>query len=479
MPLLLAACVGLPSPEVDRELGAQTARTVQQEIGLIDDKALGQYLDRVGQRVAAALPTRQFSYRFAVVDQLEPNAFAVPGGYVYVSRGLLALAQSEDELAGVIAHEIQHVERRHSVKQMRKEFGLGLLALPGQLVGGIVSEDLAELAGKPFEAVAAGYSRDQEREADTLGQPLAAAAGYDPKAMALILDRMERFIATLTSEKRAPSFFDSHPTTPERVGTLMQRAATIEPAPPSPVAASDAAFLRRLDGLLVGEDPAEGVVRDESFLHPDLGLRLAFPKGWAVENARTTVAAMAPDKKGVVVFGIAGKGDAADLPRIASGFSDKLARKYGARPVQSKGSTAGGLAAYTVSVTDPSGAEPMHLQSQWVVLHGTVYQMIGIGPVSQRPLLKAMADSLRPLTDAERASITELRLRITPAREGEDLAALSKRSQGALALPVLAAMNGVAEGARFRGGELLKVAVRSPHKSPNKSPQEPPPKPAR
>jgi predicted Zn-dependent protease len=90
-----------------------------------------------------------------------------------------------------------------------------------------------------------------------------------------------------------------------------------------------------------------------------------------------------------------------------------------------------------------------------------------------------MADSLRPLTDAERASITELRLRITPARAGEDLAALSKRSQGALALPVLAAMNGVAEGARFRGSELLKVAVRSPHKSPNKSPQEPPPKPAR
>ncbi len=128
--------------------------------------------------------SRHFAYRFTVVDQLEPNAFAVPGGYVYVSRGLLALAKSEDEIAGVIAHEIQHVERRHSVKQMRKEFGLGLLALPGQLVGGIVSEDLAALAGKPFEAVAAGYSRDQEREADTLGQPLAAAAGYDPKAMA-------------------------------------------------------------------------------------------------------------------------------------------------------------------------------------------------------------------------------------------------------------------------------------------------------
>jgi predicted Zn-dependent protease len=120
VPALLAACVSLPSPEVDRQIGAETAKAVEQDIGLIDDKALNEYLGRVGQKVAAALPQRQFSYRFAVVDQIEPNAFAAPGGYVFVSRGLIALAQSEDELAGVIAHEVQHVERRHSVKQARK-----------------------------------------------------------------------------------------------------------------------------------------------------------------------------------------------------------------------------------------------------------------------------------------------------------------------------------------------------------------------
>lgn len=466
VPALLNACATMPSPEVDRQMGADTAKMVEQEIGLIDDKALTAYLEQVGQRVLAALPGRQFTYRFAVVDQLEPNAFAAPGGYIYVSRGLLALAQSEDELAGVIAHEIQHVERRHSVQQSRKELGLGLLALPGQLLGSIVSEDLAALAGKPFEAIAAGYSRDQEREADTLGQPLAAAAGYDPTAMALILDRMERFIGTLTHEKRAPSFFDSHPTTPERVSTLTQRAASITRAGPAPVAANQAAFLKRLDGLLIGQNPAEGVVRDESFLHPDLGFRIVFPKGWAVENSRASVASMSPDRKGVAVLGIAGPGEAADLPKIAAAFAEKLGRRYGAKPDEIKGTTAGGLPAHAVVFTDSTGGEKMHLYSVWMVLRGTVYQMIGIGPESHRALVRAVADSLRPLTQAERDTITELRLRVVSARAGDDLAQLSKRTGGALALPVLAAMNGLAPDVRFSGGEPVKVAVRRPHKPP-------------
>ena len=132
------------------------------------------------------------------------------------------------------------------------------------------------------------------------------------------------------------------------------------------------------------------------------------------------------------------------------------------------GTTAGGLPARAVYVTDTSGKEPMHLYFLWIVLKGNVYQMIGIGPESHRPLVKAVADSLRPLTDAERASITEMRLRIVAAKAGEDLGALSKRAEGALAVPVLAAMNGLPEGAKFRGGEWVKVAVKRPHKAPGR-----------
>jgi predicted Zn-dependent protease len=124
------------------------------------------------------------------------------------------------------------------------------------------------------------------------------------------------------------------------------------------------------------------------------------------------------------------------------------------------------LPAHAVVFTDSTGGEKMHLYSVWMVLRGTVYQMIGIGPESHRALVRAVADSLRPLTQAERDTITELRLRVVSARAGDDLAQLSKRTGGALALPVLAAMNGLAPDVRFSGGEPVKVAVRRPHKPP-------------
>ncbi len=465
--VLLAACVGMPSTDVDRQMGQKAAQSVATNMGLVDDPALTAYVDRVGQRVAAALPSRQFNYHFAVVDQVEPNAFAVPGGYIYVSRGLLALLRSEDELAGVLSHEIQHVERRHSVRQMKKERRLGLLALPGELVGGIISDDLATLAGKPFEAVAAGYSRDQEREADALGQPLAAAAGYDPRGIAAILDRMEHFIETMTDEKRAPSFFDSHPSTPERVANLRRDAARLTPAALPPIAADEAAFMKTLDGLLIGPDPAEGLVHDETFVHPAMGFRLVFPKGWLVENTRNTVNAMAPTKDGIAAFGLAGEGTAEDLPKVAKAFSEKLARKYGRVPQQIEGKTAAGLPAQALYLTDKSGKEPVHLYFLWLVLDRKIYQMIGLAPESQRTQVRSIADSLRPLSESERASISELRLRVIGARGGETLPAVSKRAGGSMAASLLAAMNGVSETVQFKGGEWVKVPVRTPYRVPN------------
>lgn len=464
--VVLTACVGMPSTEVDRQMGQQAAQSVANDMGLVDDPALTAYVDSVGQRVAAALPNRQFNYRFAVVDQVEPNAFAVPGGYIYVSRGLLSLLRSEDELAGVLGHEIQHVERRHSVRQMKKERRLGLLALPGELVGGIISDDLATLAGKPFEAVAAGYSRDQEREADALGQPLAAAAGYDPQAIASILDRMEHFIETMTEEKRAPTFFDSHPSTPERVATLSRNAAKLTPTAAPHVAADEAAFMKKLDGLLIGPDPTEGLVHDQTFVHPALGFRLVFPKGWLVENTRKTVNAMAPTKDGIAAFGLAGDGTAEDLPKIAKAFSEKLARKYRSTPQQIEGKTAGGLPAQALYLTDKSGKEPVHLYFLWLVMDHKIYQMIGLAPDSQRALVRSIADSLRPLSDTERASISELRLRVLGARSGETLPAVSKRAGGSVAAAVLAAMNGVTESVQFKGGEWVKVPVRTAYRAP-------------
>lgn len=460
---ILAGCAGMPATDVDRQLGEQTAQAVEEQVGLVDDRALADYVSAIGARVAAAVPDRRFEYRFAVVDQVEPNAFAAPGGYIYVSRGLLALARSEDELAGVLAHEIQHVERRHSVQQMQKEARLGLLALPGVLAAGIVSSDLAALVATPFAAAGARYSRDQEREADTLGQPVAAAAGYDPMGIVTLLDRMERFIEKVTHEKRKPGFFDSHPSTPERVSSLTQRGQSLPVKKRPGIAGSEAAFAKRLDGLLFGPNAAEGVVRGTALLHPDLDFGITFPKGWTLENTHTALAAVAPEKDGVAALGLYGKGEARDLQRIADEFAAKLEKRYRTKVGHIGGTTAAGLPAHAVVVTDRSGKEPMHLYFLWIADRGRIFQMIGITPHAQRDLVKATVESIRPLTAQERASITELRIRVVAAQPGERLESVNNRSKGILDLPVLAVLNGIDAAKPLSQGEPVKVVVRVPY----------------
>ena len=151
----------------DVRAGSEAAEAVAAEIGLLDDAELGRYVDRIGRKLLNGLPRREFAYRFSIVDEMEPNAFALPGGHVYVSRGLLALINDEDELACVIGHEIVHVARRHAAQQAAVARQQNPLALPILRAGTL-----------------AAYGRDMEREADGLGQQLCAAAGYDPAAMA-------------------------------------------------------------------------------------------------------------------------------------------------------------------------------------------------------------------------------------------------------------------------------------------------------
>src|SRR5213079_3194867 len=156
------------------------------------------YLGQVGARLVAAANDARWKFTFKIVDQQESNAFAIPGGRIYVSRGLLALVNREDELAGVLAHEIAHVNERHSTRQQRKGILPGILSLPGNIVGGIVSEDLGAIINAPIDTVGGAwlsrYSRGQESDSDRIGMRTAAKAGYDPSALADILGRLEQVI---------------------------------------------------------------------------------------------------------------------------------------------------------------------------------------------------------------------------------------------------------------------------------------------
>jgi len=460
--LLFVSCgAAIQSVEKDRELGRETAEMVSEEMGLYDDADYSAYLKRVGQRLVQANPDQTFDYWFAIVDQYEPNAFALPGGYIYVSRGLLALTNSEDELAGVVGHEIIHVSLRHSARQMAKARVPVLLSLPGAVVGGVINDNLGKLINAPVNAIGGAYlashSRQDEFESDQFGQQLAASAGYDPSALAPILARLEAFVEVENGEKRIPGFFDTHPTTPDRVERVERDAQSIQWARQPGIAPGTKAYLRKLDGLLIGGNPAMGVFQDGKFLHPELDLSLTLPEGWKTLNTRQAVFAMAPKEDGILVMAVAGKGSDPEQP--ADRFETALYNEYRIKPAQSKSMKIGKLPAHLSLYTDNSGREPMHLAFLWVGYRGLIYQFIGLAPEKYRELLRATALSFRPMTPTERKSITETRLRVVSARSNESLTQLSKRMRNVWDIHTTAVMNGIDIKEPLKEGQLIKIAV--------------------
>src|SRR5436190_1818637 len=222
----------LPSTQSDLDQGAKVAKLVEEQIGLYKAPATEEFLREVGQRLVAEAKADRWRFQFQIVDQLEPNAFAIPGGGIYISRGLLALVTSEDELAGVLAHEIAHVTERHAARQQRKGFLPSILSIPGSIVGNVVSENIGDLINAPIGAVSGAwirkYSRGQEKDADRIGIRTAATAGYDPAELGSMLARLEADVAAKTGEERRFNIFDSHPMTSTRVRDIQRDAQRLE-----------------------------------------------------------------------------------------------------------------------------------------------------------------------------------------------------------------------------------------------------------
>jgi len=210
--IFLTGCaVGLQPVDEDKAMGRQVAKEVESTMGVYDDPQLTPYLDAVGRRLLATHADKSFAYTFKIVDQAESNAFAAPGGYIFVSRGILALTNNEDELANIVGHEIIHVSRRHTARQMANAQVPGLLSLPGRVVGGVLSEQLGNLINAPLYMAGGAYiakhSREAEFESDRYGQELAARSGYDPEALSTALDRLEQESRLMTGKERKAGFF--------------------------------------------------------------------------------------------------------------------------------------------------------------------------------------------------------------------------------------------------------------------------------
>ncbi len=278
------------------ELGRETDAEVVEALGLYEDERLSKMVERVGGMLAEQSERPQLPWTFRVLDEPAVNAFALPGGYVYATRGLLVHLQSEHELAAVLGHEIGHVTARHGVVQLRKS----RVAAASVGVFRVVDPNLRHVGG--LAASTAGlallkHSRDDEYEADTLGLRYAGKAGYAPGAAVGVFDVLVG-VSRVEQSERVPSWLSTHPD-PElrraRVESLVSKAST---APPE----LDAEYLDKIDGVLYGADPRDGFIVGTTFAHPRQGYRLDLPEGWQAMHQGPRVMAISPDEQALMVL---------------------------------------------------------------------------------------------------------------------------------------------------------------------------------
>jgi len=463
-PVTNTPIIALESVEKERRSGEEMAKIVAEQLGFAGNAELRRYVERIGARLAARSPRTNVTYQFAVVDMQEPNAFALPGGYVYVSRGLLALVNSEDELAGVLGHEIGHVAALHHTQQQARSVLTTPFTMVTGLAGavtGIVAPPLGSAIAGAGElasgAYLAHYSREQEREADQIGMRLAAECGWSPAGMTEVLTTLSREEKFVQGSQRKATFLDSHPTSLERAAATAEAMKQLVPAEPDPIAPDRRAFLDKLAGLLVGEDPGDGIFEGSRFVHPKLGFSIEFGADWQTQDARSFVIAAAPDGKALSVLEAIGKSD----DPLAGAAA--VRRKMGFELADVERIEIGDLPAAHYVGRGMTRQGPVVVDLTWIAHAGTVFQITGAmaeaAYASDGAILTAIASSFRPVTQAEVARITESRLRIVTVRGTETIERLLDRVGGAWGPAMAAIANGIEVGAPLMAGRLVKVPM--------------------
>lgn len=289
------------SPEAEENIGAEQHRKIIKLYGMPKPgDPVQRYVEQIGQRVAAHTERPEVRYRFFVIDTPIVNAFAIPGGYIYVSRGLINQANSEAELAAVLAHEVGHITARHSAER----YSHGVLTSVGASIisSAIDKASAARALGLGSQLYLSAYSRQQEHQADDLGIRYLHRAGYDPFAMAFFLQNLDQYTFMNAriegKEEQKHDYFSTHPQTSERVAEAWSIAHQYPPA----LKGSDNrdSYLKTIDGQEYGHSAREGFVKGTSFYHPTIGFMFEVPEGFKIENQPAQV--VATDDTGTIIL---------------------------------------------------------------------------------------------------------------------------------------------------------------------------------
>lgn len=441
--------LALISEAQEVEMGRAAAAEVAATIGIVDDPDLQDYVRRIGLEMARTSQRPKLPWSFAVVDDPTPNAFALPGGYIFVTRGMMSLMNSEAELASVLGHEIGHVTARHSVSQISRQ----QLAQLGLGLGGVFLPQV-----QPFsEAIGAGLSllflkhgRDAERQADRLGFDYALGEGYAVSEMVDVFAALER--AGEEQRSALPAWLTTHPSSGERIELVQKWMAELPPGGGGSRVAPGP-FLQQIDGLIFGENPRHGFFRDGVFYHPELRFQFTVPRGWQAQNLTDAVIAVSPDRDAALQLTLAG--DVSPARATQAFFSQQ-----GTRPLQSNQLQINGSPA-VITVFDAATAQAV---VRGVVAHigfgGRTYQLLGYTP-QQRfgaygGLFESVIGSFDSVTDPAVLRVQPNRIDVIEVPRRMTLAAFAEQYDSPVPLEELARINQIDSTATLEAGTLVK-----------------------
>jgi len=441
--------LALISEQQEIELGKQSAEEVKATMGLVKDDKLQAYVSRVGHELAALTERPKLPWAFAVVDDPTPNAFALPGGFVFVTRGLMTNLNSEAELAMVVGHEIGHVTARHSVSQISKQelaqvgLGLGSVLVPG-------AAQLGQLAGAGMQLLFLKFSRADESQADQLGFRYGTKGRYDMREGIQVMETLSR-ISKAEGGGSTPDWLQTHPNPDNRVKVLQDDVAKVASWQGTKVNRGE--LLAVVNGLVYGQNPRQGFVQNDRFYVPDLGIQVDFPKGWKIQNQPSAVVAQSP------------QGDAAIQITVAQASPTQAAQQFsGQQGVQTKpwsgkcGSDVGSGTCVAFQAQSQQG--PVSGVAGFIGDQGKTIAITAFAPAqaaqSRSGELEGALTAVHKLNDPRAESVQPAKVEVVTVNEAMTLEQFNSKYPSTIPLAELAIANGVQEKATIQPGAQLK-----------------------
>ncbi len=444
--------LSLVSSGQELAMGQEGYKAVIQQYGAYDNDGLAHYVDGIGQRVAHVSHLPNLAWHYTVIDDDAVNAFAMPGGYIYITRGILAHLNSEAQLAGVLGHETGHVTARHSAQQITRQELAGL----GVGVAGILSPTFRRFGGmaqQGLQLLFLSYSRENETQADQLGVDYATKANFDPHEIPKTYVMLGR--VSDAAGQRLPSYLSTHPDPGNReirTGEEADQAA----AGRTGLVVNSGIYIDHLEGVVFGQDPRQGYFEGARFYHPDMRFQMDFPAGWKTQNTRSGVAAANSAQTAQMQLGVAAATMSPSAYVRSLGQNGKIADANG------RSETIGGYDAWVgvVTVAAQDGSR-QNLDAAFLQRNDQMFSVLGLAqsPEDESRIFES-ARSFRLLSDPARLAATPDRVYIARAPSAGSFRSVVQRlGPQAISMEQTSILNNRMPDDPVAAGERIKIVV--------------------